>query len=793
MDILVERQHHEQHQTITSESEDPSRLLLKGRVDLLFQQSLFAIMASSLIALITFMLLWPVCDDWQLGLWLLAQLSISASRAWLIRSYARATPEPDKTEHWKNLYAFTTLLSGACWGSLALCMNLDWPIAYQIYVPFILGGLCAGAISSNSASLLNYAAFLIPALTPLGLSLLLTEENVTQAMGLLIFLYMAMLWLLARSYHYSLMDSLGLHFENQSLLQELKLQNRQLKQESQGRATAYEQLRESRILAKSAFDKAAIPMALVDREGVLLKVNQAVCELSGYAMGELVGKSFAIFTHPEDMEESQLFHHQLFSGKRDHYSIKKRYLRRDGEQLWTTLIVSIVRNEAGQPEYMIAQIQDVTEAHQLSEQLTYQAQHDPLTGLINRHEFERRVQDLLGSGKPGSGPHAMCYIDLDQFKLVNDTCGHVAGDELLKQITAVMQQRIRRHDALARLGGDEFGLLMEDCPLEVAQRIANDLRVAVEDFQFLWDKLVHHVGVSIGLVEIDSATQSMTELFKQADSACYAAKDAGRNRIHVYRDDDVLLASRSGEMQWVSHINKALDDNMFELHAQTIAPVVDETVEVGHYEILLRMRQGDGSLIPPGAFLPAAERYNLSARVDSWVVGTLLRTLAEQPTIRQQTRCCAINLSGQTLGNEDFLEFICNTIREFDIPPEILCFEITETAAIANLSDATRFINRLKELGCCFSLDDFGSGLSSFAYLKNLPVDYLKIDGMFVRDILTDPIDLAMVRSINDIGHVMGKKTIAEFVENDEILAKLREIGVDYAQGYGIGRPELFC
>ncbi len=793
MDTLVHKHYNNERQSTAQQADETRDPLLQARIDLLYRQSPFALTISFLIALISAFILWPVVDDRLLSLWLLALSLITAARVLLLRYHRRLEQDAGKAYFWKNLFTCLTFLSGICWGLLALLIEPDWPLGYQIYIPFVLGGLCAGAISSNSASLLSYAAFLIPALSPLGMVMLLNEGLPDQAMGLLVFLYMSILWILASGYHQTTLESLGLRHENSVLLRDLKKQNKRLKLESAAREHAYESLRQSRVLAKSAFDKAAIPMALVDREGNLLKVNQAVCDLGGYSSEELIGKSFTIFTHPEDLEESHLFHRQLFAGKRDHYIIKKRYLRRDGEQLWTTLIVSIVRDAQGEPDYMIAQIQDVTEAHQLSEQLTYQARHDPLTGLINRHEFERRVQNLLQPGTPARGPHAMCYIDLDQFKLVNDTCGHIAGDELLKQVTAVMQQRIRRHDALARLGGDEFGLLMEDCPLEVARRIADDLRAEVEAFQFHWDKLIHHVGVSIGLVAIDADTQNMTELFKQADSACYAAKDGGRNRIHVYREDDVMLATREGEMQWVSRINKALKDDSFELYAQTIAPIGDCDGAMRHFEILLRMRQEDGALIPPGAFLPAVERYNLSSRLDAWVVGSILRILSEQADICQRTACCAINLSGQTLGNRDFLEYVCNTIREFDVSPDILCFEITETAAISNLSDATHFINHLKELGCRFALDDFGSGLSSFAYLKNLPVDYLKIDGMFVRDVLTDPIDLAMVRSINDIGHVMGKETIAEFVENDEILAKLREIGVDYAQGYGVGRPEPFC
>lgn len=425
---------------------------------------------------------------------------------------------------------------------------------------------------------------------------------------------------------------------------------------------------------------------------------------------------------------------------------------------------------------------------QTEEQLSYQASHDDLTGLVNRREFERRIERLLITTKRDGGEHALCFIDLDQFKVVNDTCGHTAGDELLRQLAAIIDQKVRKRDTLARLGGDEFAVLMEHCTPGDARRLAHTLQSTIRDYQFIWGSHTFRIGVSIGLVAITDATSGITELLKQADAACYMAKDLGRNRIHVYHDEDESLAKRHGEMQWVTRIQKALAENRFSLFAQSIESLQGKSV--GHYELLLRMKDEDGTLIPPGAFLPAAERYNLIGAVDKWVIETTLQILQSHPAFLSDMNVIAINLSGESLADEQFLDYISKKMKHSGIDGRKFCFEITETATISNLNQAKLFISGLRELGCRFALDDFGSGLSSFGYLKNLNVDYLKIDGMFVRDIVDDPIDHAMVRSINEIGQVMGMQTIAEFVETDEIKGMLREIGVDYAQGYGIHRPQ---
>ena len=424
------------------------------------------------------------------------------------------------------------------------------------------------------------------------------------------------------------------------------------------------------------------------------------------------------------------------------------------------------------------------------EQLIFQANHDALTGLVNRREFERRAARLLDSVNKDNQEHALCYMDLDQFKVVNDNCGHAAGDEMLRQLSAVLQQVVRKRDTLARMGGDEFSVLMEHCTLEQAHRVATKLHQVIQDYLFSWQDQSFRVGVSIGLVAITRATPTVGDLLKEADVACYMAKDLGRNRIHVYHPEDVEIAQHHGEMQWVARVNQAIEENRLSLFAQTIEPL--DSGKQRHCELLIRMIDEEGQIISPGAFLPAAERYNLMLKIDTWVIERAFTLLVDNPKFVEKTGFVSINLSGQSIADNNLLDFITGRLSASGIDGKKICFEITETIAISNLRLATLFISTLKGLGCRFALDDFGSGLSSFGYLKNLAVDYLKIDGMFVKDIIDDPIDRAMVKSINEIGQIMGMQTIAEFVENDEIKGMLREIGVNYAQGYGIGKPVDF-
>jgi Amt family ammonium transporter len=463
--------------------------------------------------------------------------------------------------------------------------------------------------------------------------------------------------------------------------------------------------------------------------------------------------------------------------------------RRDGSDVAIQDAVAPIRDDESRIIGAVLTFRDVTVNRRLARELSHQAAHDTLTGLANRAEFERRVAAILALPFAERGEQVLCYMDLDQFKIVNDTCGHAAGDELLRQLSKLFQARIRSTDVLARLGGDEFGLLLTGCHLEEALPIADGMRAQVEEFRFSWEGKTFAIGVSMGLVHI-APGETLGRLLSAADSACYAAKDAGRNRIHIYQADDEQLLERRGEMLWVNRIRQALDEDLLRLYVQRIVPVAG-TTSSANFEVLVRMRGDDGSVIPPGAFMPAAERYALATAIDRWVVGNFLAWVGDycrrQPDNQDNF---SINLSAASLCEDSFLEFVLATLARHSVPPKCICFEITETSAIANLSHAVVFMQRLRSIGCQFALDDFGSGLSSFAYLKTLPVDFLKIDGVFVKDIETDPIARAMVSAINTIGHEMGLLTVAEFVESEGILRCLQELGVDYAQGYHLGRPQ---
>ncbi|HTQ79613.1 MAG TPA: EAL domain-containing protein [Thermoanaerobaculia bacterium] len=531
-----------------------------------------------------------------------------------------------------------------------------------------------------------------------------------------------------------------------------------------------------------------------DATGRVDYLNAVAERLTGWSLAEAVGQPLGQIFNVVDEAGGRLlfdpFERCVREGRVVELPGSSVLLRRDGKEFAIRDSVAPIRDRQGRITGTVLVFKDVTELRGMEREVSYLAQHDALTGLLNRREFEGRLQHVLRTASEEGRRHALFYLDLDEFKLVNDTSGHLAGDELLKQVTAVLAGQLRRGDTLARLGGDEFGVLLEDTPPERARALAETLRAAVRAHRFVWQDRIFEVGVSLGVVMIDRASGDMTQVLSAADAACYVAKEAGRNRSHEYQEDDTLVTERSGAMHWIHRIHKAFDEERFRLYRQPIEPLT-QNGNAPLSEIFIRMVDEQGRIASPAAFIPAAERYHLVPSIDRWVVRTTFGVLMRHGLAHSTAGTCfAINLSGQSIGEGDFLDYVLAELDSSGVPGERICFEITETAAVANLTRARRFIAALKARGARFVLDDFGSGLSSFAYLKNLHVDFLKIDGEFVRNMVSDSVQRALVESIHQIGHVMGIRTIAEAVEDRSTLEALRAVGVDYAQGYWIAPPE---
>ena len=551
-------------------------------------------------------------------------------------------------------------------------------------------------------------------------------------------------------------------------------------------------------LAQNVLQSIGDAVITTDAAGQIQYINPIAAQITGWRSDQAIGLPltdvFCTLNEVTREVAENLVEKVRSSGKVVGLTHPTLLVARDQTEYTIDNSAAPIRDRNNQMIGTVIVFRDVTQHHYLARKLSWQASHDSLTGLVNRHEFEQRLAEAITNVREQDQQHVLCYLDLDQFKVVNDTCGHVAGDELLRQIAALLHQQVRTADTLARLGGDEFGILLHQCSLDSACRIADEILKAIQSFRFAWQNNTFTIGVSIGLVAINLDSGDFNLVLSAADAACYAAKDQGRNRIHIYQADDRELVRQRGERQWVARLSKALQENRFLLYQQLIVPIGKTTDgKTHHYELLVRLVSEKGEIVPPMAFIPAAERYGLMPAIDRWVISRFFANytgLHPDPQSPQDF-LYTINLSGSSLSDDRFLAFLREQFDRYAVPPQVICFEITETAAIANLARAVQLIGELRQMGCRFALDDFGSGMSSFAYLKNLPIDYLKIDGYFVKNIVDDSIDSAMVECINRIGHVIGLHTIAEFVENDAILSKLQELGVDYAQGYWIGEPSL--
>lgn len=528
-----------------------------------------------------------------------------------------------------------------------------------------------------------------------------------------------------------------------------------------------------------------------DAHGRVEYMNPMAEKLTGFTLEEAsnrhIGKIFLAVDETNDRPLSTHVQALAQGGIELPLSRDIRLRSKQDEKYWLDLTLAPISNQEGVIKGVILTFRDDTSSRHLARQIEHQARHDPLTGLLNRHAFEERVSHGLSLFEE-QGTHVMCAIDLDRFKVVNDACGHAAGDELLRQLSALLRSSIRRTDFLARMGGDEFALFFLNTPLHFVEKIAQKILQSVREYRFHWNGKTFRIGASIGLTESPANQQvDYRSLLQAADTACYMAKNEGRDRIRILPYDQSTVDVKRREGEWVQRITEAFELDAFQLVFQDIVPLAEPRKTAGHREVLIRMLDKDGSLVPPMSFLPTAERYNLMSRIDEWVLRRVIHMLRNTNEIEGRV---AINLSGQSIGDREWVDRMLATIESSGVDPAQLCFEMTETAAIANLDTARQFMDRVHELGCQIALDDFGSGLSSFAYIKNLPLDIIKIDGQFVRQILEDKTSRVMVEAIHGISQALGLKTIAEFVENEAIANVLTEIGINMGQGYYFGAPK---
>ena len=565
----------------------------------------------------------------------------------------------------------------------------------------------------------------------------------------------------------------------------------------QKRKQAEASLAEEKERAQVTLASIADAVVTVDTAGCIEFLNPVAERLTGWPLAEArqrpVAEVFSVVDEATGAPIADPVGRALTDGAIVEADGNVVLLCRGAESIAIDYSVAPIRDRSANIVGAVLVIQDMSRERQYAARLSNLASHDALTGLLNRREFEHRVRAIVEHREGDEGQHAVLYLDLDQFKVVNDTSGHAAGDELLRQVGALLRPRLREGDVLARLGGDEFGVLLPHCPPAPALRIAEALRKAIVDFRFAWKNRSFTIGVSIGLVNLAEGPHTLASVLSAADAACYLAKDKGRNRVQVYRPEDSEVALRRGEMEWVHRLHRALAEDRLCLFSQPMRAMHSPATDARHEELLVRLIDEQNELIPPIAFIPAAERYHLMPSIDRWVIRTAFRVLAERRAAGQSIGTYAINISGTSIGDDQFLDYVRENFARFRIPHAAICFEITETTAVTSLSKAADFIGALREPGCRFALDDFGVGVSSFTYLKQLPVDFLKIDGSFVKNMLHDPVDAAMVEAIHRIGRVMGKQTIAESVESAATLDALRSVGVDYAQGNAIAPPAMFA
>jgi diguanylate cyclase (GGDEF)-like protein/PAS domain S-box-containing protein len=712
----------------------------------------------------------------RLMLWYALLLLVTLGRYSLTQHFQDSHPDQRRSRDWENLFLLGAGAAGIIWGLSIIILFPAQSVAHQFFIALVLAGMVGGAMAVFSARKTVYMAFAFTILIPVILRFLYEGDAVHTMLAFMAIVYLTGMTITASNTEQVIRIALALRFDNQELTEQIAQRKR-----------TEAALRESEERFKDFTESAVDFFWELDARLCFTDVSERFHAITGLSHPQVIGRTFKqILTRHCRGCAGLAEIIRLIEAKREIEDLELNW--RISESNRHSLLFS------GKPMFDKSGVfrgyrgvgRDVTNERQITQLMHHQAKHDALTGLVNRREFMRRLENALVHSKRDGTPCVLCYLDLDQFKIVNDTLGHTAGDELLKELSGVLYGRLRTRDTLSRVGGDEFALLLENCHLDDGIRVAETLLAVLAGFRFHWESREFQIGASIGIVPISAETDTALQVLSQADLACYTAKDLGRNRIHVYHDGDVELGRLESQMALVSSLQSALKQDRFQLYQQPICALADGRVE--YYELLLRLQEMPDTLLLPRSFIPAAERYGMMKEVDRWVIQHALSVYAERFGESSDV-AFSINLSGNSLNDESLLPWIHEQLRDYKVPPAKICFEVTETAAIRNLNQARQLIEELKASGCRFALDDFGSGLSSFAYIKYLPVDYLKIDGSFVADLEQDPTANAMISAINEMGHVLGMKTVAEHVENADTLEIMREIGVDYVQGYELGEP----
>ncbi len=760
----------------------PQRVLAE-QVRLVYQHTPIGVVAGLCGVLLVCIVLFDQVDRYTLLTWIGAMVAILLVRYRGALRYRRAEKKEAATAAWARAAVFAGAATGLGWGLGGAVFASQVSPLYQGALMLLVLGMVVSTIPLLGAIPRVYFAHAVGAALPIVVWCLQQGGTVYLVTAAVIFVFIVVAWLSSVRYSRSVVAML----RTQDELDELTVAKTALQNSYEQLSAVESRVRASEERFRGIFEGGLVGMAVLSHDGYIQRINHAYCGFLGFEGDELIGRHFSTVVHPDATADVERQLRRMVRGECLVHQHEHRYQHKLGHELYGLAALHAITGSDNAVTGIAVQIQDITDERRLKARLAFQASHDELTGLANRREFQARLQNVIDSARIHGFQHALCYIDLDQFKLINDTLGHVAGDAMLKQVAEAMSDCLRTRDTLARLGGDEFGVILENCYISDAAEIATKLITRLSANDFIWCGRSFHIRGSIGVVPVLRESGTIVEVMKQADLACYTAKDLGGSRIYVYPSD----VDNSHDYPDILRVTEWLDafrEDRFRLYAQPIVPLRKDAEGSLWYEVLLRIVTHGDSVVSPKLLIPAAERYGQMVAIDRWIIRTAIARHREMFGDRQDVRF-SINLSGGTLASNDLQEYVMDALREFNVSPDRLCFEINEAAVLRDVHKATDLMNRLKAEGIRFAMDDFGSGLSSFKYLKVLPVDYLKIDGGLVHEMWQDSAEHAMVSAIKQLAESLGIKTVAEWVHDARIVDQLEATGIDYAQGYHFGKP----